>query len=44
MAAARGGDDGEIGRQQCLGLKAVEGGQQHPLRQIAGRSEKHQRI
>ena len=40
--AARRADDPEIVRQQAVGVQAVERGQQHAMRQVAGRAEQQQ--
>ena len=42
MVAARGGDDREVSGKQPVGGKAVERGQQHALRKIAGRAEQEE--
>ena len=40
--AARGGDDRQVGGKQPLGVEPVERGQQHAVRQVAGRAEQQQ--
>ncbi len=41
--APRRADDLEVVGQQAVGVESVERGQQHAMRQVAGRAEQQQR-